>query len=141
MSIILALKKYLNAYSGLKVGAPMWVDCLGVKEPGYSIVTLPGTRIVSTNIDGSTSREFPFAFRSRESTNEELERLENVGFYEEFNDWMEAQTELEVLPTLVTGKTATAIMTTGWAYLYEQGKLDSGVYQVQCKLAYDQVKR
>jgi hypothetical protein len=36
------------------------------------------------------------------------------------------------------GKTATAIEATGWAYLYEQGQSDTGVYQIQCRLTYEQ---
>ena len=73
-----------------------------------------------------------------ESTSDELERLENSGFFETFTDWLESQTESGDLPTLGAKKTAEKIEALGWAYLYEQGKSSTGIYQVQCKLTYDQ---
>lgn len=139
MTLITSLKTYLATYSGLTSGAPLWVDYLGSTPTEYGITPLAGSRIVETHIDGSTIREFPFAFQSTESTADELERLENVGFYEAFADWLESQTKAGTLPTLATGKTATDIEATGQAYLYQQGESQTGVYQIQCKLTYKQV--
>jgi hypothetical protein len=73
-----------------------------------------------------------------ESTADDLERLETAGFYEAFADWLETQTYLESFPTLATNQTATKIESTGWAFLYEQGVSDTGIYQIQCKLTYEQ---
>lgn len=139
MSVISALRTYLATYSGLVTGAPLWVDYLGQVATEYSITPLAGTRIIETNINDSTVREFPFAFQSTESTADNLERLENIGFYEAFADWLEAQTNAGALPTLATGKTAIKIQSLGWAYLYEQGTSGTGIYQIQCKLTYEQI--
>jgi hypothetical protein len=138
MSIISSVKTYLATYSGLTVGAPLWVDYLGSHPTQYGIVPLAGTKVVESYIDGGGLREFPFAFQSMESTADELERLENNGFYEAFADWLDAQTLAGILPTLAAKKTPEKIEATGWAYLYEQGQSDTGVYQVQCKLTYEQ---
>jgi len=138
MSIVSAIKNYLASYSGLPSGAPLWVDFLGPAPSQFSIVPLPGEKIISTYIDGSSLRSFPFAFQSMESTADELERLESNGFYELFADWLEAQTEAGNFPTLTGGKVPEAIEATGWAYLYEQGISETGTYQIQCRLVYAQ---
>lgn len=138
MSVIAAIKTYLATYTGLKTGAPLWVDYLGETATEYSISSLAGARIVENHIDGSTVREFPFSFSSTESTADELERLENLGFYEAFAEWLETQSKSDTLPTLGTGKTATKIEALGWGYLFQPGDSGTGIYQIQCKLTYDQ---
>ena len=60
------------------------------------------------------------------------------GFFEALADWFESQTEAGILPTLSEGKTAVSIEASNWAYLYEQGTSDKGIYQIQCKLVYEQ---
>lgn len=138
MSIINGLRTYLATYSGLKSGAPLWVDYLGSDPTQYAVVPLAGGKIVESYIDGSSLREFPFAFQSMESTADDLERLENNGFFETFADWLETQTEAGTFPTLSTGQTPELIEATGWGYLYEQGNSDTGIYQIQCRLVYKQ---
>lgn len=138
MSLIDSVRTYLATYSELTTGAPLWVDYLGQVPVEYSISPLPGARIVETYLDNSTLREFPFAFSSTESTADDLERLANVGFYEAFADWLESQTEAGTLPTLESGKTAEIIESSGWGYLFEQGESQTGIYQIQCRLVYQQ---
>lgn len=138
MSIISALRSYLKNYTGLALGAPVWVNYLGAVPTEYTVNPLPGNRIVEQYVDGSSLREYPFAFQSVESTAADLERLENSGFFEAFADWLESQTELGNLPVLDSGQTPERIEATGWGYLYEQGNSDTGVYQIQCRLVYEQ---
>ena len=138
MSIIEALRTYIATYSSLKSGAPLWVNYLGATPTQYAIIPIAGARVVERYLNGGSLREFPFAFQSMESTAADLERLENVGFYEDFSDWLESQTEAGTLPTLGSKKTATAIEALGWGFLYEQGESDTGIYQIQCKLTYEQ---
>jgi hypothetical protein len=138
MSVIEAVKTYLKTYTGLETGAPVWVDYLGPAPTGYAIIPLAGTKTVDIDILGNKTQEFPFAFQSMESTADELERLETQGFYEAFSDWLESQTEAGSLPNLGTKKTAEAIEAVGWGYLYEQGQSSTGIYQIQCKLTYQQ---
>jgi hypothetical protein len=138
-TIIDGLRQYLLTYQGLDSDAPVWVDFLGENPIEYSIVPLPGDKILEMYIDGSSVREFPFAFQSVESTADDLARLESVGFFEAFAEWLESQTNSEILPTLPSGKTATAIQATSWGYLFEQGQSDTGIYQITAKITYDQI--
>jgi hypothetical protein len=138
MTIIASIQEYLATYSGLKDNAPLWVDYLGPKPTEYAVIPLAGPKIIETYINLGSLRSYPFAFQSMESTADDLERLENSGFFEAFSDWLEAQTLAGTLPALAAGQTATIIEAIGWAYLYRQGESNTGVYQVQCKLTYEQ---
>ncbi len=138
--IIDALKTYIKTYAGLKALAAVFVDHLENNPTNYAIIPIAGAQVIETYVNGITIREFPFAFQSMESTADELERLENIGFYESFAAWLETQSNADVLPTLGTGKTARKIQALGWAYLYQEGQSSTGVYQIQCRLEYRQAK-
>lgn len=138
MSIIESVQTYIKTYTSLKSGAPVWVDYMGANPTEYSIVPLPGARIIESYITGGSLRSYPFAFQSMESTADDLERLGTQGFFEAFADWLEQQTENEILPTLGAGQTAESIESTGWGYLFQQGESDTGVYQIQCLLTFKQ---
>jgi len=138
MSLISAIQTYIKSYSSLKSGAPVWVDYLGNSPVEYSIVPLPGARVLEFYITGATLRVYPFALQSMESTADDLERLESQGFFEAFADWLEQQTESGNLPTLGIGQVAESINATGWGYLFEQGESATGIYQIQCALQYKQ---
>lgn len=138
MSILSAVRTYLLTYSALKDNAPLWVDHLGSDPTQYAIFPLGGQKIAESYIDGGSLREYPFAFQSMERTADDIERLENSGFYETFADWLDSQSEAGTLPTLGSGQTPVSIQATGWGVLFEQGRSDTGVYQIQCKLVYEQ---
>jgi len=138
MSIISGLRTYLASYSGLVSGAPLWVDTLGQLATEYAINPIAGERILESYIDGSSLREYPFAFQSTESTADNLERIETLGFYEAFADWLETQSEAGTLPTLGTKQTAEKIEALGWGFLFSPGESGTGIYQIQCKLTYQQ---
>jgi hypothetical protein len=139
MSVLSAVKDYLLTYSGLEAGVQLGVDFLGSNSTGYSIVSLPGTKVVEKYIDGGSMRAFTFMFLASFSTADEQVRLENLDFYEDLSDWFDTQTEAGTLPTLATGKTATAIEAMGWGFVYEQGQSETGIYQLICKLTYEQI--
>ena len=131
-----AVKLYLATYTGLETDAPLWANHLGVETKEYSIVPLPGNRIIEQYLNGGYTREFDFAFQSVESTRDELERLKSIGFYEALADWFEAQTLAGIFPTLESPKLAEKIEALDWGFLLQQGESETGIYQVQCKLTY-----
>jgi hypothetical protein len=140
MSIISALKTYLATYSGLTSGAPLWVDYLSSGVVGYSVMPLPGTKKVETFIDSARhyTAEYPFAFQVMASTADDPNRIANLGFFEAFSDWLESQTESGVLPTLGAKQTPEKIEAIIGGYLLEQGSSETAVYQISCKLTYEQ---
>lgn len=136
MSIISALRTFIATCPALENGL-LLVDHVSATI-SYSIVPMPGDRIVESYINGASLREFPFAFETAKSTADDLERMESAGFNETFADWLESQSEAGILPTLDAGKTATGIEATSWGYLYEEGESETGIYQIICKLQYEQ---
>ena len=138
MSIIDSLRDYLLTYAGLETGAPLWVDYLGTENTGYSINPIAGARIVESYINGGSLREFPFAFQSSVSTADDAARIGTNEFYELLADWFESQTNSGTLPIMDTGKTALSIEALTSGYLMEQGQSETGIYQITCKLTYEQ---
>ncbi len=138
MSLISAIQTYLKTYTGLRSGAPVWVDYLGATPTEYAIIPLPGARVLEWYLDGGSTREYSFAFKIMESTAADAVRLDTAAFTEAFADWLEAQTLADVLPTLATGKTAESIEAVNWGYLEQQGESDTATYLITCRLVYGQ---
>jgi hypothetical protein len=138
MSLIQSIKDYMATYEGLKDDAPLWVNYLGTEATQYGIIPLPGPQVLEEYLNGSSLRAYPFAFQSMERTADELERIEDHEFFEALAAWFESQTRAGILPTLDSGKTAEAIEATGGGYLFEQGQSQTGVFQIQCRLVYEQ---
>jgi hypothetical protein len=122
----------------LEDGALVMVDNVDSKPVNYSVIPLPGEQIVESYLDGSSLRQFPFAFQTVKSTADDLERIETVGFLEDLMDWFEERTEEENLPTLEGGKESESIEISSWGYLYDQGVSDTGIYQIIGRLVYKQ---
>lgn len=141
MSIIESLSDFIKTCPHLNAFADLHVDEIAADTPNYSIDPLPGGRIISMDITGTTTREFPFAFTSREFTVDDLSRISNSGFFENFADWLDEQTEAETLPALGTKKESESIEATSWGYLYQREEdAQTGIYQIICKLTYTQTK-
>lgn len=139
MTVLSAVQTYIKTYGSLASNAPVLIDFLGATPTQYAVIPLPGSRTLEKYINGGSRRQFNFALQSMESTADDLERLENVGFYEAFADWLESQTIANVLPSLGTGKTAFEIEAVNWGYLFQQGESSTGIYQITCRLEYDQI--
>jgi hypothetical protein len=138
VSLISAVQTYLKTYAGLASGAPLWVDYLGDKPVEYAVVEQPGQRVLETYLDGSTLREFPFLVRFAGWTADDAARVANAGWAETFAAWLESQTAAGTFPTLAAGQTGYLIEATLWGFLYEQGASESGIYQIACRLLYEQ---
>lgn len=133
-----AVQTYIKTYTGLASGAPVWVEYLGVDPAQYAIIPLAGSRIVETYLNGGTLREFPFAFQAVLSSADDAARLAGNGFFEAFSDWLDAQTTAGVLPTLNASQTPEKIEALGWGAALQEGESGTAIYQVQCKLTYEQ---
>lgn len=137
-SIIEALRTYIQTYTGLESGAPVWVHYLDAAPVQYSIFPLAGARVISEDILGNRRMEFTFALQSRESTSEDIDRLESMGFYESFAQWLDDQTRLKVFPSLQSDLHPELIGALGWGILYQHGDDETATYQIQCRLVYTQ---
>ena len=139
MTIVESVKNYILTCPLLGNLGRLNIDFLPEDQDTYSIEEIPATAILKTNIDGSTERQFVFVFASRFHYSEEIRNnIENSGFYEQFAEWLEQQTEADNLPELSGGKTATKIEAMSSGYLYGiSGDFTNARYQIQCRLIYD----
>ncbi|MDU7338608.1 MAG: chloramphenicol resistance protein [Clostridium sp.] len=141
MSIIESLQNFIATCPALNAFAGLHVDGLEPSAVNYSIDTLPGTRILSQDLAGNKTREFPFMLLSREASIDDITRIANTGFYEDFADWLEDQSDNDTLPDLGTKKIAESIEATSWGYLYQRDENDqTAIYQIICKMTYTQTK-
>lgn len=143
MTIIESVKNYISKCPLLCDFKRLCVDFLSEDTETYSIEETPSETILRAYVDGSSERQFVFVFAARLFYSEEVRNnIENSGFYEEFAEWLEEQTEADNLPTLEAGKTATKIEAMSSGYLFDiSGDLTNARYQIQCRLIYDQEKR
>lgn len=114
------------------------VDYLEAESTAYSIEEVPCKPLLKKYVDGSSKRQYEFIFTSRESYGADvLQNIENCGFYENFESWLEEQSNNGNLPVMDVGKEALKIeaLTTGYAF---QTDVDKARYQIQCRLIYMQ---
>lgn len=137
MSILEAIRTYMLEFPELKPNSALWSDHSAGDAIQYSIVQIPSTRVLAEYLDGKSDRQYTFAFQSTESTLDELARYENAEFFDKLDAWFEAQTENEQFPTLEANQFPEKIETLSWSYLMQE-QSGTGVYQVQCRLLYQQ---
>ncbi len=99
MSIIESVRDFISGCPLLKNGVLLNVDRLGDSEIEYTVdgeITEP---ILRRYTDGSSLRQFNFIFASREKYGADtLQNIANSGFYENFADWIEMQSNVGNLP-------------------------------------------
>lgn len=134
-SIINALEKYFINCELLRDGC-LRVDYMGERPVEYTIEVLPCNPIVETFVDGSSNRQYLFAFGSREYYSQErLQNIQNSAFYERLSDWVEVQSVNNILPELPEGMEAQELEVVSTGYLYD-GSMSNARYQIQLRLLY-----
>lgn len=113
------------------------VDYLGTGME-YSIDPLPCDPIVQRYVDGGAKKQFQFAFTSREEYDQDARiNIENSGFYQGFEEWLEQKSFSGDLPDLGQGKTPVRIETLNSGYLYDADEKKAR-YRIECRLIYIQ---
>ena len=139
MKIIESVKNFILTCPCLDELAAVNVDFLPDSTDTYSIEEVPVNSVLKTYLDGSQERQFVFVFASRFFYSDETRNnLENSGFYEDFSDWLDEQTEKGNFPVMRDGLTPTKIEAMSSGYLFDvSGDLSNARYQIQCRLIYD----
>nr|DAE44011.1 MAG TPA: Minor capsid protein from bacteriophage [Caudoviricetes sp.]DAE51014.1 MAG TPA: Minor capsid protein from bacteriophage [Caudoviricetes sp.] len=104
----------------------------------YSINALPCNPLIKKYADGGSVKQFQFALTSKDCYDGDARTaIENSGFYERFEDWIEQQDIKGILPELSGDKAPVSITVMQKGYLYDLDT-DLGQYEIQCKLEYEQ---
>nr|DAZ69356.1 MAG TPA: Minor capsid protein from bacteriophage [Caudoviricetes sp.] len=113
------------------------VDFLG-DAMEYSIDPLPCDPIIQKYVDGGAKKQFQFAFTSKEEYDQDRRiNIENSGFYQQFEEWLESKSFSGDLPDLEIGKSPVKIETLNSGYLYDVDG-QNGRYRIECRLIYTQ---
>lgn len=137
MSVISAVKSFIATFPGLTSGKIIDVDNLDGAE-WYSISPTPSEPVLETYLNNVQNKQFTFAFRVSKLTMDDLRRLENNEFFEDLQTWLKTQSDAGNLPTMDTGQTPQKIEAISWGYLQQQGQSNTGVYQILCRLEYQE---
>ena len=113
------------------------VDYIGT-DMGYSIDPLPCDPIIQRYIDGGAKKQFQFAFSSQEEYDQDARiNIENSGFFQSFEEWLEQQSFNGNLPELGEKKNPISIETLNSGYLYDMNG-ENAKYRIECRLIYAQ---
>lgn len=136
MKQIKAIRSYFDKCPLLDSEARINIDYIGTDAIEYAIYSEPIDPIYKKYVDGGMIKQFGFTFTTLNYYSAELmQQLENSGFYEEFQRWIEDNNEKGVLPD-VHGALKIEILTNG--YLID-AEIDQARYQIQLKLIYTEV--
>ncbi|MDE5936305.1 MAG: chloramphenicol resistance protein [Ruminococcus sp.] len=141
MAIIESIRDFISGCPLLKNGVLLNVDRLGATEIEYTVdgeITRP---ILRQYTDGSSLRQFEFVFASREKYGADtLQNIANSGFYEDFADWIETQSNTGNLPKLDKYRVPQYIEVLSGGYVFDSDD-STARYQIQLKFVYYQDRR
>jgi hypothetical protein len=134
-SIIQGLVSYFSRCPLLHDGV-FYVDGLGQEAIGYMIETGVTAPIVEQYIDGSSIRQYPFNFGSREYYSlDRLQAIQNSTFYERLSNWIEEQSNRGILPDMPEKCHPEKITVQSPGYMFD-ASMTNARYEIQLMLQY-----
>ena len=141
MHIIESIRNFIAKCPLLKDGCLLNVDRLGDTEIEYTVDGEMTSPILKKYVDGSSLRQFNFIFASREQYGSDtLQNSANSGFYEDFADWIETQSDSGNLPELDEFRIPQYIEVLSGGYVFDTND-STARYQIQLKFVYYQDRR
>lgn len=135
-NLIDSVRSYILACPFLSDGR-VNVDYIGT-EMGYSVDPLPCDPIIQRYMDGGAKKQFQFAFTSQEEYDQDARiNIENSGFFQNFEEWLEQQSFNNNLPELGEKKSPITVETLNSGYLYDINE-EKAKYRIECRLIYSQ---
>lgn len=135
MTVIEAVRDFLKECPLLTEGK-LNVDFLPTEAATYSVDVTPVTPVLKNYIDGSSLRQFAFVFATRTYYGDFIrQQLDNLCFFEEFAEWLEAQSSARHFPNLGDGRIGRKLEVTTSGYVFKP-ETETARYQIQCKLTY-----
>lgn len=141
MAVIESIRDFIAGCPLLKNGVLLNVDRLGATEIEYTVDGEITSPILRQYTDGSSLRQFEFVFASREKYGADtLQNIANSGFYEDFADWIETQSNAGNLPELGKYRVPQYIEVLSGGYVFDSDD-STARYQIQLKFVYYQDRR
>lgn len=135
--IIESVKEYFENLNSMKEFSNVInVNYLSENIDNFSIEEIPSQPIIKKYANGSTVRQFQFAFCSREIYSMEiLQNIENSGFYETLCNEIETNNNNNIFPILENGLESLDLEITSTPYIISVDD-NTGIYQVNFRLKY-----
>lgn len=140
MYIVESVRNYILTCPHVSTFRKIDIEYLSKDYDNLSIEEVPtqNGNVLETFVDGSSYRQFVFVLAARFAYSNALsDNIQNSGFFENFQQWIETQNKLKVYPSLGSGMTPNAIetMTSGYV-LYVDESMTTVRCQIQCRLLY-----
>lgn len=134
-SIKLFLQRYLAHEGSLEKF--VHVDWLREEAPNFSVETVPTDPVIKRYSNGAGIYQYVFVFASRNYHSlDDFQNIDNLGFYEDFLEWLEIKNRNNDLPEMETGKSAQKMEALTRGYLMSEDGTQTARYQIQCRLLY-----
>lgn len=142
MTIIESLVEYFSDQDCepiYNLGSTPKVDFLSDKGKSFSIEPIATNPVVSNYIGGGGERQYTFSLAVKFNYSDEAKmNLDNSGFFEELEEWLDTQNKEGNLPDLGDGKTAEAIEVVSNGFLFGvTSDWKYGRYEIQLRLLYE----
>ena len=137
MKIIESIRNYIGNLDCMKTFEnAINTNFLDGEVNSFSIEEIPCNPIVKKYTDGSTLRQFQFAFCSREPYGQEIiQQIENSSFYEDFSNEIEEKNNRNILPVGDSDIEPIGIEITSSAYVVATEE-DTAMYQINLNFKY-----
>ena len=137
MKIIESIRNYIGSLNCMTAFEnAINANFLDGEIDSFSIEEIPCNPIVNKYLDGSSKRQFQFAFCSREPYGQEIiQQIENSTFYEDFAEEIEVKNNQGILPIGVNGIEPIGIEITSSAYVVATEE-DTAMYQINLNFKY-----
>lgn len=137
MSILQAMKEYLSDCPFLDEMArdDIHVELLSESPTNYGL-SAAGDMLIKRYVDGRQVRQANFILYAKEYTFDDVQRLENSGFCEEFTFWLEDKNTAGELPDLGENITAEKVSASNGMMFEIAENSDTGTYYIQINLIY-----
>lgn len=137
MKIIESIRNYISDLDCMATFAnAINANFLDGEVDSFSIEEVPTEPIVKKYIDGSSVRQFQFAFCSREPYGAEiLQNIDNSSFYEDFSNEIEEKNNRNILPIGDSNIEPIELKVTSSAYVVTTEE-DTAMYQINLNFKY-----
>lgn len=137
MKIIESIRNYISELDCMSTFEnAINANFLDGEVDSFSIEEVPCNPVLKKYLDGSTLRQFQFAFCSREPYGAEIiQNIDNSGFYEDFADEIESKNNEGVLPIGDSNIEPIELKVTSSAYVVATEE-DTAMYQINLNFKY-----
>lgn len=136
--IIESIRDYISAFPDLSEDCCLLIDYLGDKPVEYTVEAVPCNPVYKEYVDGEKVKQFQFIFASREYFEADVNTcIENLHFYENFEEWIEQNNDNGVFPNLGGNRTPVSleVLTRGYVLSADE---ETARYQIQLRLIYEE---